>query len=51
MGVSDWLTRSRENGPENLRQWATGTAGNARYTYGTHYVVTGLMVLAIALYP
>lgn len=51
MGVSDWLTRSRENGPENLRQWATGTAGNAGYTYGTHYVVTGLMVLAIALYP
>lgn len=51
MGVSDWLARSRENGPENIRQWATGTAGNAGYTYGTHYIVTGLMVLAIALYP
>lgn len=49
--VAEWLARSSENGPRNIREWATGTAGNAGYTYGTHYVVTGLMVLAILLYP
>ena len=51
MGLADWLARSRENGPQTLREWATGTGGPGGFTYGTHYVVTGLMVLAIVVYP
>ena len=51
MGLSEWLRASRENGPERIREWATGTAGPAGFTYGTHYVVSGLMVVAIVVYP
>ncbi|MFT3875609.1 MAG: hypothetical protein QM708_04145 [Propioniciclava sp.] len=49
--ISDWMTRNRTHGRVDVKEWALGTAGPAGFTYGTHYVVTGLMVLAIVLYP
>lgn len=49
--LSDWMTRNRTHGRVDVREWALGTAGPTGFTYGTHYVVTGLMVAAVILYP